>query len=449
MAKDLPRIPGPSRAVYSRSGTEISGPTRRKGRRRSGRRHGGGQVRATFEARRGRRWPKRLGIAILCLVLLIVLAGVGGYFYLDSKLGAIRRLAVPALSPQKPGQPIDVLMIGSDSRAFVDTKQQQSSFGSKATQTGQRSDVVIIARLVPATSSVEMLSIPRDTYVAIAGTGGSNRINAAFNSGANQLVQTIEQDFKIPINHVMEVNFPGFAGMVDSLGGLSLDFPMPVRDTFSGLNIAHAGCQVVNGAQSLALVRSRHLYYFEKGSWHYDTMSDWSRIRRQQAFFHALLDKVHGVFPNIFTLSSFLSSAVGNLAVDSKLSSSEMMSLGLEYRSLSSSSLTTSVLPTTPSVMDGADVLLPAQPYAADAVRQFLSAGGSGSALAGSSGSALAGSSGSALAGGSGSALGSGRLADRGAHRGGTVLMSSLAPPSGVVTDTPQSLPEPWNPVPC
>ena len=85
-------------------------------------------------------------------------------------------------------------------------------------------------RLVPKTRQIEMLSIPRDTYVPIPGTGGSNRINAAFNNGPSLLVKTIQQDFGIPINHVVVANFPGFEGMVNALGGISLDFPDPVRD---------------------------------------------------------------------------------------------------------------------------------------------------------------------------------------------------------------------------
>ena len=89
----------------------------------------------------------------------------------------------------------------------------------------------------------------------------------------------------------MVANFPGFEGMVNAIGGISLDFPYPVRDPYSGLNVTTTGCQTVNGTTALALVRSRHLYYFEDGTWNYDGMSDWSRIQRQQAFFHAVLDK--------------------------------------------------------------------------------------------------------------------------------------------------------------
>jgi LCP family protein required for cell wall assembly len=349
---------------------------------------------------------------------------VGGYFYLDSKLGEIRRIAVPALTPEKPGQPIDILVIGSDSRSFVNNPSQARAFGSKATQTGQRSDVSIVMRLVPGSSRIEMLSIPRDTWVPIAGTGGSNKINSAFNNGPNQLVETIQHDFKIPINHVMVANFPGFTGMVNSLGGLMLDFPMPVRDAYSGLNIQQTGCQSVDGQQALALVRSRHLYYYEKGSWHYDGMSDWSRIRRQQAFFHALMDRVSSTFPNVFRLNSFLGATVSDLSVDSKFSSSEMISLGMRYHSINSSDLVTSVLPTTPSVINGEDVLLPAEPYAETTIAHFLSGGSTTSALA------------------------PGLPAWTG-HGRARLASSGGSPPPGVVTDTPQSLPEPWNPTPC
>jgi anionic cell wall polymer biosynthesis LytR-Cps2A-Psr (LCP) family protein len=164
------------------------------------------------------------------LVPLIVVAGAGGYFYVNSQLDNIPRVSVPALTAEQSGKPIDILLIGSDSRSCVKTAAQVSAFGSSATQTGQRSDVIIVTRLIPSTRQVEMFSIPRDTWVPIAGTRSSNKINAAFNSGPNQLVQTIQDNFHIPINHVMMANFCGFQSMVNALGSISLDFRYPVRD---------------------------------------------------------------------------------------------------------------------------------------------------------------------------------------------------------------------------
>ena len=180
-----------------------------------------------------------IGVAIL--LVLVLIGGVGGWFYVNSVLGSIKRVPVPSITPETSGAPIDILLVGSDSRAFVDSSGQASSFGSAATQTGQRSDVIIVVRLVPRTRQIEMLSIPRDTYVPIPGTGGSNRVNAAFNTGPSLLVETIQQDFGIPINHVVVANFPGFEGMVNALGGISLDFPYPVRDPDSGLNVTTVG----------------------------------------------------------------------------------------------------------------------------------------------------------------------------------------------------------------
>jgi LCP family protein required for cell wall assembly len=264
-----------------------------------------------------------------------------------------------------------------------------------------------------------MLSIPRDTWVPIAGTSGSNKINAAFNNGPNQLVKTIQDNFHIPINHVMMANFCGFQGMVNALGGISLDFKYPVRDQYSGLNIRTTGCQLLNGAQALALVRSRHLYYYKDKVWSYDGDSDWSRIRRQQAFFHALLNKVHGAFPDVFTLNSFLGATVSDLTIDSSLGGGELISLGLKYHSLSEASLVTTVLPTYSETIDNQSALLAAEPSANRTIARFLSLGLPTTSTKPKTSSKTSSST------------------------------TTTTPPSLVVTDTPQSLPEPWNPVPC
>ena len=71
--------------------------------------------------------------------------------------------------------------------------------------------------------------------------GKYNRINATYNNGPDQLVQTIEANFGIPIEHVVQLNFVGFRGAVDAIGGVNLDFPYPARDTYTGLNITTAG----------------------------------------------------------------------------------------------------------------------------------------------------------------------------------------------------------------
>ena len=88
--------------------------------------------------------------------------------------------------------------------------------------------------------------------------GTYNRINSSFNSGADQLVKTITANFGIPINHVVQVDFAGFQDAVNALGGIYLNFPYPAKDSYSGLDITTPGCQLLNGAQALAVARARH-----------------------------------------------------------------------------------------------------------------------------------------------------------------------------------------------
>ena len=82
----------------------------------------------------------------------------------------------------------------------------------------------------------------------------------------------------------MQIDFDGLEGAVDAIGGIKLDFPYPARDTYTGLDITQAGCQLLNGGYALALARSRHYQYEKDGYWQYDGTSDFGRIQRQNAF---------------------------------------------------------------------------------------------------------------------------------------------------------------------
>ena len=100
-----------------------------------------------------------------------------------------------------------------------------------------------------------------------------------------------------------------------------MDFPTPVKDQYTGLDVTTTGCQVVNGTTALQLVRSRHLYYMNSnGYWEYDGLSDFSRIQRQDAFFRAVLAKVNASITSPLTINSFIGAAVGNLTIDDTLS---------------------------------------------------------------------------------------------------------------------------------
>ena len=249
------------------------------------------------DRKRKHRWRRRILYALSFVILLAAVGAGGVYFYADYRFDQIKKVHAKHLIRTAPignQQPVTMLLVGSDSRAFVDNPTQVKAFGSGAEEGGQRSDVTMAVRIDPAAKTVTILSIPRDLWVDIPGDvtdiSGMNRINAAFNSGPDLLVQTIEQDLGIPINHYASVGFDGFSGMVNALGGITMDFPTEVKDQYTGLDVTTTGCQVVNGQTALQLVRSRHLYYMNsEGEWEYDGQSDFSRIQRQDAFFRAVL----------------------------------------------------------------------------------------------------------------------------------------------------------------
>jgi LCP family protein required for cell wall assembly len=333
------------------------------------------------EQRQRHRWRRR-ALYTLSLIILFAAVGVGGlYVYATYRYDQIKKIhAKHLVAAAPPGKPFNLLLVGSDSRAFVSNSTQVNAFGNESTAGGQRSDVTMVARFDPATKSVTVLSIPRDLWVDIPGSGpvsGMNRINAAYDSGPDLLVQTIERDLDIPINHYVSVGFPGFSGMVNALGGIDLNFPTPVKDQYTGLDVTTTGCQTVNGTVALQLVRSRHLYYENaNGYWEYDGLSDLSRIQRQDAFFRAVLAKVNASITNPFTINSFIGSAVGNLTIDDTLSQSDLFHLAQDFRGIPSSKLKTETLPTTSFTTDGgAAVLKLAQPYAQDMIDAFNAIG--------------------------------------------------------------------------
>lgn len=315
-----------------------------------------------------RRWPRRLLLGANIIALVALLGAGGAYAYVHYRVGQIRRVVVQGTAPSvAPGNPENFLLVGSDSRAG-ESSQAAQQFGSATMVAGQRSDVIILVHLDPRTGQAAMLSIPRDTLVPIAGTSTSNKINIAFDTGPSQLIQTINQDFGIPIQHYAEVNFSGLQGLVDTVGGVCMHFPYAVRDgsptgygNESGLQ-EPAGNDQLNGTQALSLVRSRYYQYLQDGYWHVEGTGDLGRIQRQHEFLRVLASKaITAGIHNPITANALIGQAVHDVTVDSGLSTSDILRLVTEFRSLHPSQIPSWTLPTTAvsNYQSYGDVLLP------------------------------------------------------------------------------------------
>jgi LCP family protein required for cell wall assembly len=310
--------------------------------------------------------------------VLLVLVG-GAYGYLRYRLGQIRSIGCADCASVANGAPYNVLLVGSDSRV--------GNAAAVAQVGGQRSDTIKILHVDPASGTARLLSIPRDTYVALSGmpsgTGiaTDNKINSAFNDGPGPLIQTIENTFGIPIAHFVIIDFSGMIDLVNSVHGINLDFAYPVRDydkgtghNMSGLAIPRVGCQTLNGTMALALARSRYYQYEERpGYWVPDGTGDLGRIQRQNVIIEAVVNKAKSSY-NPLTLNAFVGSLVHDITVDNGMSSGTMISLAQRYHAFSGSSLQTATLPTTPGDQTTAAgaVEVVQEPTAQQVITQFL-----------------------------------------------------------------------------
>lgn len=209
-------------------------------------------------ASRKKRRRRKILIGSLVTLLSVLVIGAGAAFaYIysinENLQSRVDDALLSVLSPvDTPTDPFYVLLLGTDGSA-----EREAEDGLD--ESGYRSDSMMLARVDPQNKKAAIISIPRDTLVSIPGHG-DQKINAALALGGPSLaVQTVSKMAGVPITHYAEVNFDGFAAVVDALGGIEVDVPMPIDDPEAG-GYLDAGLQTLDGGSALILCRSRHAY---------------------------------------------------------------------------------------------------------------------------------------------------------------------------------------------
>ena len=278
---------------------------------------GGGTVRRGWSRRR------KVRFTLFALVLTLLVVSVGTYFWADSKLNHVNVLSDYAGRPPA-GKGTNWLIIGSDSRQGLSKAQEQALHTGAAE--GSRTDSMMI--LHTGSNGNTLMSIPRDSYVTIPAWTDSkgvkhsqskNKINAAYAFGDGPLlVKTIEYNTGLHIDHYAEIGFSGFVSVVDDLGGIHMCLPNAIVDKASGANLK-AGCQTLNGTQSLAFVRERHQ----------EASQDIARMKHQQQFLAALSHKATsaGTLLDPFVLYPTLDSGLSLLTVDDNVGLTDLASM--------------------------------------------------------------------------------------------------------------------------
>lgn len=288
------------------------------------------------------------------VVLLLIVGGGAGYaYYLAHDLNRIQVKGLHgALTTGQEAGTENILMVGSTSRCALAVQNPAYGLCSQGVN-GVNSDVIMILHVDPANRKMAILSIPRDLFIPNARAEGPNKVDAGLYEGITQLVSAIEEDFGIPIQHTVSLNFDQFANVVDALGGINMNFPMSVFDAYSGLNVQAATCVHLNGTQALQVVRARHLQYDAPGTestyaedWPQESLSDLARIRRDHEFLRVLGTAVakQGL-GNPITDLNLINSVKADLTFDQGWAVSDMVNLVLDFHSVNVNSVPQLTLP--------------------------------------------------------------------------------------------------------
>jgi LCP family protein required for cell wall assembly len=240
---------------------------------------GPGQPGRTYGGRSGWRRPRRWFKIIAAVIVLVLVASVAFYLYLNSKLTRVDALVNYSGRPAASAG-TNWLIAGSDSRQGLTTAQERQ-YSTGFDVSGGRSDTVMLLHISSNGTPDVLVSLPRDSYVNIPGYG-YNKLNAAFSFGGPKLLaQTVQNVTGLYISHFMDIGFGGFVNVVNDVGGVYMCLPKPLNDVKSGINLK-AGCQTLNGGEALGYVRDREDFADQ----------DLQRVQDQRVFLRTMLSKL-------------------------------------------------------------------------------------------------------------------------------------------------------------
>lgn len=321
---------------------------------------------------RGRRIGGRVALGVVSALVL----GATGYAW--SQLSKLDHGLVTAdvISPSGqvqdedalPGEPLkvaqNILLVGIDARtdAYGNPLPQNvldALHAGGGEDGGDTTDTMIVVHIPAGGAAATAISVPRDSYVDIAGGYGKHKINSAYSrgknaamsglrsqglsgaqlevaaneAGAKTAIQTIEKFTGLTINHYAAINLAGFDALSQAVGGVEVCLKAPVHDTYSGADFP-AGPQTLSGPQALAFVRQRHGL----------ANGDLDRIARQQAFLSGMAKKVlsAGTFTDVSKLNALVNAVQGSVVLDRGW---DVLSFAQQLRGMSSGAIAFATIP--------------------------------------------------------------------------------------------------------
>ncbi|MDQ7823753.1 MAG: LCP family protein [Candidatus Eremiobacteraeota bacterium] len=283
-----------------------------------------------------KRKPSIKRIILFLLVAFIVAFGVlvAGFAYIYSITPAdshgtivdsIRFIVSPGQTAFGEKETMNILCLGIDynynEKGILYTKNA-------------RSDTIFVLSIDAKADQINMLSIPRDTWVKISDEDGFDKVNAAYAYGGVQKARKVIEDFLgITVDHYIILKVKSTENIVNAIGGIEVDVmkDMDYDDNWGNLHVhLKKGPQVLNGQQAVGYARFRH-----------DEEGDWGRIRRQQQVLNALIRELKKP-ANIMRMEKI--AKVLKDGIETDLSIAQLIDLGRLYKDFDRANMKTGVI---------------------------------------------------------------------------------------------------------
>jgi LCP family protein required for cell wall assembly len=305
--------------------------------------------------------PVGRALGALLSASLLLLAGYEWHTF-RSINDKVQRLPIPSIvhphvkNAVHDGQDMNILLVGNDDRSnMTDAEVRELKVGRDGGSLN--TDTMMIVHVPADGSKATLISLPRDSYVAIPGHG-MNKLNAAYSlgyngtpgsaiakrtAGADLLTRTVSNLTGLTINHYIQVSLMGFYDLAQAIGGIPVDLCGPVDDTHahnvaaggyggSGFKMS-AGQHTLTALQALEFVRQR--FNFPNG------LGDLDRVKRQQYFLTAAFRRVATV-GFLFKLARLGDALERNVFMDQGL---DLIELAHQMQKLSANNINGMTIP--------------------------------------------------------------------------------------------------------
>lgn len=332
-------------------------------------------------AKRRRRWPRRLAIAAVAALVVVLIAVVGYGAAVWGMLDAVPRASglLPdgddrpvAVEPDASGRtPLNVLILGADVASAGDSSGNPEGGGQGGTRGSSllaaaqtHPSAALIVHIAADRSSVRVVSVPPSALVAVPGLGDASLATAGRVGGLPLVTQSVEQLVDQRIDHVMLVDVAELGQAVGAVGGIRVDA------TGSPASSPDARPQLTSGSGVLEAEQTESFLAGDDAS----IAGDPVRAANLQAVFGGIVGAAADapLFSSLAQGPALLSALGTHLVVDDTLTNARLLELGGVLRALDVGQIGAATLPTGEPVELGGEQVLPVDPAAVDALRTEL-----------------------------------------------------------------------------